>query len=64
MILSRLEPRSRSRLRASGRKSLEIDEVGVLDSFFDLGGDSLRAARFVTRFREQNGKEMDCGQSF
>ncbi len=43
---------------------LEIDDVGVLDSFFDLGGDSLRAARFVTRFREQNGKEMAVASLF
>ncbi len=34
---------------------LELDEVGVTDSFFDLGGDSIRAARFVTLFKEQQG---------
>ena len=30
----------------------------------DLGGDSLRAARFVTRFREQNGKELAVASLF
>lgn len=43
---------------------LEIDEIGVLDSFFDLGGDSLRAARFVTHFRERHGKEMAVASLF
>ncbi|MBI1995560.1 MAG: non-ribosomal peptide synthetase [Deltaproteobacteria bacterium] len=32
---------------------LEIDPVGVTDSFFDLGGDSLRAARIVSRVVKQ-----------
>lgn len=34
---------------------LEIDEIGVLDSFFDLGGDSLRAARLASGLKQQLG---------
>jgi acyl carrier protein len=32
---------------------LEVDEIGIDDSFFDLGGDSLRAARVVGRIAEE-----------
>lgn len=32
---------------------LEIEPVGVTDSFFDLGGDSLRAARILSRVAQQ-----------
>ena len=43
---------------------LEIEEVGVTDSFFDLGGDSLRAARFVTLFKEQQGQAIQVIRLF
>ncbi|MFD8783727.1 amino acid adenylation domain-containing protein [Kitasatospora sp. NPDC059599] len=33
--------------------ALELDRVGVHDTFFDLGGDSIRAIRAVGRLREQ-----------
>jgi acyl transferase domain-containing protein/non-ribosomal peptide synthetase component F/acyl carrier protein len=34
---------------------LEIDEIGVLDSFFDLGGDSIRAARLASGLKHRRG---------
>ncbi len=37
---------------------LEIDPVGVTDSLFALGGDSLRAARITNRLRPMCGERM------
>jgi len=37
---------------------LEIDELSVLDNFFDMGGHSLIAARFVNRLEEVSGKKL------
>ena len=37
---------------------LEVEPAGVADSFFDLGGDSLRAARFVNLMREKHGRAL------
>ncbi len=34
---------------------LRTQQIGALDSFFDLGGDSLRAARVATRLTEHTG---------
>jgi acyl carrier protein len=50
-------PRSdlEGRLAKVWSEILEIDAVGVADSFFDLGGDSLRAAEVVRRAREKCG---------
>jgi len=33
---------------------LEIDGLGVLDDFFELGGDSLRAIRMITRLSDEH----------
>jgi len=43
---------------------LEIDSVGVTDSFFDLGGDSLRAAEVVRRIGETQGGAMTVASLF
>jgi amino acid adenylation domain-containing protein len=37
---------------------LEVDEVGVLDDFFELGGDSMRAVRVIDALRA-NGNELE-----
>ncbi|GLZ35194.1 hypothetical protein Lesp02_73810 [Lentzea sp. NBRC 105346] len=37
---------------------LAIDEIGVLDNFFDLGGDSLSAIRLLTRITEELNVEL------
>ncbi|MGB7946581.1 MAG: beta-ketoacyl synthase N-terminal-like domain-containing protein [Candidatus Binatia bacterium] len=43
---------------------LEIKPVGVTDSFFDLGGDSLRAARFASLLRESRGRVIEVTSLF
>ena len=35
---------------------LQVDDVGILDNFFALGGDSLRSAQIATRI----GALFDC----
>ncbi|MGW1009341.1 non-ribosomal peptide synthetase [Streptomyces termitum] len=45
-------------------KTLELDGVGVLDNFFDLGGDSLRAARLAELVRERHGVELELVDLF
>lgn len=35
---------------------LELDRVGVFDKFFELGGTSLQAARFVNRLQQELGE--------
>ncbi|MFD9033330.1 amino acid adenylation domain-containing protein [Streptomyces sp. NPDC059567] len=45
-------------------KVLELDGVGVLDNFFDLGGDSLRAARLTELVREEHGVELELVDLF
>jgi amino acid adenylation domain-containing protein len=43
------------------RDILECGDVGIEDSFFDLGGHSLRAARVVTRIRAELGAQVALG---
>lgn len=41
-----------------------LDRVGVYDSFFDLGGDSLAAAKMVARLREHLGRQIPLAAVF
>ncbi|MGD0561193.1 MAG: condensation domain-containing protein, partial [Streptosporangiaceae bacterium] len=43
---------------------LGLEQVGIDDSFFDLGGDSLAATRLVARVRAALGTEMEITQVF
>jgi hypothetical protein len=43
---------------------LGLDEVGVRDSFLDLGGNSLAAARIGNRVRQEIGVELDLRTLF
>nr|QEO74826.1 condensation domain-containing protein [uncultured bacterium] len=53
-------PRSRAEelLSAMWREALGVERVGVEDNFFDLGGDSIRAAIFVNRLQERLGEAV------
>jgi aryl carrier-like protein len=48
------EPRTETErvLAQIWRESLEVDQLGIHDNFFDVGGNSLRATRTVARTRE------------
>ncbi|MFF5535965.1 amino acid adenylation domain-containing protein [Streptomyces cinerochromogenes] len=56
----RVEPRNGTerRLAALWSEVLGLDDIGVLDGFFDLGGDSLSALRLLTRAREELGLDV------
>lgn len=41
-----------TRIAAIWRTVLDLDRVGVEDSFWDIGGDSIRAIRLITRLNE------------
>lgn len=43
---------------------LEIDQIGVTDSFFDLGGDSLRATQVVNRLSDRHGHSIPVTSVF
>ena len=43
---------------------LESERVGIQDSFFDLGGDSLKAIRLAARVQEVFGTELNINEVF
>jgi acyl carrier protein len=43
---------------------LGVDRVGVTDDFFELGGNSLQAARFVNRLRDAFGVDISLQSLF
>ncbi|WP_225821722.1 non-ribosomal peptide synthetase [Streptomyces naphthomycinicus] len=56
----RVEPRNdmERRLAELWSQVLGLDGIGVLDGFFDLGGDSLSALRLLTRAQEELGLDV------
>ena len=52
------------RLAEMWRQTLRIDRVGVRDSFFELGGDSVLAAQLVTSAHRAFGVELDLRETF
>jgi aryl carrier-like protein len=46
------------------RDVLSLDRVGVHDSFFDLGGDSVLAIQVVARLRKTTGRDVQVAQLF
>ena len=45
-------------------EALGVEGIGVLDNFFDLGGDSLRAARVAAQIGDRVGRELEVGDLF
>ncbi|MBW4507537.1 MAG: amino acid adenylation domain-containing protein [Scytonematopsis contorta HA4267-MV1] len=43
---------------------LELEKVGVMDNFFDIGGDSIRVTQLVTRLREIYKAELSLPEVF
>ena len=52
------------RLAELWRQTLRIDRVGVRDSFFELGGDSVLAAQIVTSAHKTFGVRIDLREAF
>ncbi|HYU00407.1 MAG TPA: amino acid adenylation domain-containing protein [Gemmatimonadales bacterium] len=52
------------RLAELWRQTLRIDRVGVRDSFFELGGDSVLAAQIVTSAHKAFGVRIDLREAF
>jgi amino acid adenylation domain-containing protein len=61
-----LAPRNEieSQLAQLWRQTLRIDQVGVRDSFFELGGDSVLAAQIITAAHKTFGVRLDVRQAF
>lgn len=59
-------PRDKTEEYVAGlwRDLLGIDEIGVRDSFFELGGQSLLAMQLVGRLRDAHGIELPLGEIF
>jgi len=59
-------PRSDVEQRVAGvwREILGLQEVGLHDSFLDLGGDSLLATRLMSRLREELSVELAIERLF
>ena len=51
-------------LAAMWREMLGLEEVGVDDNFFDIGGDSLQATRLLARLEESHGVALPLKQLF
>ncbi|NDI46792.1 SDR family NAD(P)-dependent oxidoreductase [Goekera deserti] len=51
-------------IRAIWMELLGIDDVGMDDDFFELGGDSLVALRVLARIREETGTELPFDDLF
>jgi acyl carrier protein len=52
------------RVAAVWREVLGVAEVGVEDSFLELGGDSLLATRLMARLREELGVDLAMDRLF
>jgi acyl carrier protein len=52
------------RLAALCTELLEVERIGLTDSFFDLGGHSLLAIRAISRIRKEFGVGLQIGQFF
>jgi len=63
---SRVAPRNdmESALAEVWRQALGLDDVGVMDDFFALGGDSLTASRVVVEIRNRLGLDLQLRALF
>jgi acyl transferase domain-containing protein len=61
-----VEPRNELEATIAGiwQRALEVDRVGVRDSFFELGGDSVLAGQVVTQINMTLGVTLDSRRAF
>ena len=61
-----VEPRNEMerKLAELWRQTLHIDRVGVLDSFFELGGDSVLAAQILSLAQKTFGIRINPQEAF
>jgi acyl carrier protein len=52
------------RVAAVWREVLGVSDVGVLDNFLELGGDSLMATRLMARLREELAVDLPMDRLF
>ncbi len=66
LAVAYVAPRSEVEKRVAGvwREILGLDEVGLHDSFLELGGDSLLATRLMSRLREELSVELAVERLF
>ncbi|HEX8790751.1 MAG TPA: AMP-binding protein, partial [Polyangiaceae bacterium] len=51
-------------LAAAWQRVLGVPRVGIQDSFFDLGGDSLKVLKLIVQMERTSGIEIDLGAVF
>ncbi|HVG11012.1 MAG TPA: amino acid adenylation domain-containing protein [Thermoanaerobaculia bacterium] len=63
---SYVEPRDATEREVAGlwREALGIEQVGIFDDFFEVGGHSLMATRLVSRLRDHFGVEVPIDAFF
>lgn len=61
-----VEPSSPAERLLAGlfERALDVEGIGAGDSFFELGGDSLRAMRLLDRLRREHGVEVGLAQLY
>ena len=58
VAMAAMKPSWKSRMAAVWKRVLKIDQVGVHDNFFDVGGHSLLSMRVIARIEQETGVRL------